>query len=154
MWCDRVLRNKNQTTRFQILGKCDKGGYQQREIAKELDITPQAVSDYIAQLINDGMLVALGRSSYRVTSEGVDWVIKSLKELNSYNLYIQRAVNNISVCAALAEKEVKNNMPVSLKMIDGMLYASPDIEKGAPGLQFPLLKRGGCRNIGYQGISL
>jgi putative transcriptional regulator len=147
-----VLRNKNQTTRFQILGEiADKGpDIQQREIAKELDITPQAVSDYIAQLINDGMLVALGRSSYRVTSEGVDWVIKSLKELNSYNLYIQRAVNNISVCAALAEKEVKNNMPVSLKMIDGMLYASPDIEKGATGFTVSAAKAG--EDVGISGI--
>jgi putative transcriptional regulator len=147
-----VLRNKNQTTRFQILVEiADKGpDIQQREIAKELDITPQAVSDYIAQLASDGMLVALGRSSYRVTNEGVNWVIKSLKELNSYNLYIQRAVNNISVCAALAEKDVKSNQQVSLKMINGMLYASPDIENGATGFTVSAAKAG--EDVGISGI--
>jgi putative transcriptional regulator len=147
-----VLRNKNQTTKFQILVEiADKGpDIQQREIARELDITPQAVSDYIAQLINDGMLVALGRSSYRVTNEGVNWVIKSLKELNSYNLYIQRAVNNISVCAALAESDLKSNQKVSLKMKGGLLYASPEIDNGASGFTVSAVKAG--EDVGVSGV--
>ncbi|MDD4924572.1 MAG: winged helix-turn-helix transcriptional regulator [Dehalococcoidales bacterium] len=147
-----VLKNKNQTTKFQILVEiADKGpDIQQREIARELDITPQAVSDYIAQLINDGMLVALGRSSYRVTNEGVNWVIKALKELNSYNLYIQRAVNNISICAALAEADLKNNQQVSLKMKDGLLYASPEIDNGASGFTVSSVKVG--EDVGISGV--
>jgi putative transcriptional regulator len=130
-----VLRNKNQTTKFQILVEiADKGPiFNSVSIARELDITPQAVSDYISQLINDGMLIAPGRSSYRVTNEGVNWVIKSLRELNSYNLFIQRAVNNISVCAALAEADLKSNQQVSLKMKGGLLYVSPEIDNGATG---------------------
>jgi putative transcriptional regulator len=147
-----ILRNKNQTTKFQILVEiADKGpDIQQREIARELDITPQAVSDYIAQLINDGMLVALGRSSYRVTNEGVNWVIKSLKELNSYNLYIQRAVNNISVCAALAEADLESNQKVSLKMKGGMLYASPEVNNGASGFTVSAAKAG--EDVGVSGV--
>jgi putative transcriptional regulator len=139
-----VLRNKNQTTKFQILVEIAAKGpdIQQREIAGELDITPQAVSDYIAQLINEGMLVALGRSSYRVTKEGVNRVIKSLKELNSYNLYIQRAVNNISVCAALAEDDLDSNQQVSLKMKGGLLYASAKINNGATGFAVTPAKAG------------
>ena len=58
-----VLKNKNQTTKFQILVEiADKGpDIQQREIAREMEITPQAVSDYIAQLI----AVAGDRQSHR-----------------------------------------------------------------------------------------
>ena len=147
-----VLRNKNQTTKFQILVEvADKGpDIQQREIARELDITPQAVSDYISQLINDGMLVALGRSSYRVTNEGVNWVIKALKELNSYNMYIQRAVNNISVCAALAEADLKSSQKVSLKMKGGLLYASPKIDNGASGFTVSAAKAG--EDVGVSGV--
>jgi putative transcriptional regulator len=147
-----VLRNKNQTTKFQILVEvADKGpDIQQREIARELDITPQAVSDYISQLISDGMLVALGRSSYRVTNEGVNWVIKSLKELNSYNMYIQRAVNNISVCSALAEADLKSNQKVSLKMKSGLLYASPGIDNGASGFTVSAAKAG--EDVGVSGV--
>ena len=147
-----VLRNKNQTTKFQILVEiADKGpDIQQREIARELDITPQAVSDYISQLINDRMLITLGRSSYRVTNEGVNWVIKSLKELNSYNLFIQRAVNSISVCAALAEADLKSNQKVSLKMKGGLLYASAQIDNGASGFTVSAAKAG--EDVGISGI--
>ena len=53
-----VLRNKNLTTKFQILVAIAEGGpdIQQRAIARELEITPQAVSDYIAQLIQEKLL--------------------------------------------------------------------------------------------------
>lgn len=131
-----VLRNKNLTTKFQILVEiADRGpDVQQREIAKELEITPQAISDYIAQLINEKILVSTGRSSYRITNEGINWVIKTLRDLGNYNNFVQRAVNNISVCAALAEDELKKNQQVSIKMKNGLLYASPEKEGGATGV--------------------
>jgi putative transcriptional regulator len=147
-----VLRNKNQTTKFQILVEiADKGpDVQQREIARELEITPQAVSDYIAQLIGEGKLVALGRSSYRVTNEGVNWVIKSLRELNSYNTFIQKAVNNISVCAALAEEDLKKNQKGGLRMENGLLFASSKIDSEATGITISGAKAG--EDVGISGI--
>ena len=74
-----VLRNKNLTTRFQILVEIADSGpnVQQRDIARKLDITPQAVSDYIAQLIKEGMLVSEDRARYKITNEGVNWIIKA-----------------------------------------------------------------------------
>lgn len=131
-----VLRNKNLTTKFQILVEIADSGpdIQQREIAKKLEITPQAVSDYIAQLIKEKMLVSAGRSSYRVTNEGINWVIKALRDLGSYNNFVQRAVNNIAVCAALAEDELKKSQKVGIKMKNGLLYASADINDGATGV--------------------
>jgi putative transcriptional regulator len=131
-----VLRNKNLTTRFQILVEIANSGpnIQQRDIANELDITPQAVSDYVAQLIKDKMLTSEGRSSYRVTNEGVNWIIKALRELNSYNTFIQRAVTNISICTALAESDLKKNQKVGLKMKEGLLFASPNVDGKATGI--------------------
>ena len=116
-----VLRNKNLTTKFQILAEiADRGPeIQQREIARKLDITPQAVSDYIAQLIKDDMLISRGRSSYKVTNEGINWVIKELKELNNYSISIQRAVNSISISAAIAADDLKKDQQVGLRMRDG-----------------------------------
>ncbi len=147
-----VLRNKNLTTKFQILVEIAEGGpgIQQREIAKKLEITPQAVSDYIAQLINEKMLVSKERSSYRVTNVGVNWLIKTLKELNSYNIFIQRAVNNISVCAALAEDELKKNQKVGLRMKDGLLFATSTISNEATGITTSEAKPG--EDIGVSNI--
>jgi len=177
-----ILRNKNLTTRFQILVEIADGGpdIQQREIARKLEITPQAVSDYIAQLINEKMLVSEGRSSYRVTNAGVNWIIKSLRELYDYRVFVQRAVNNISVCAALAESELKKGQKVGLRMRDGLLFATSGINDGATGvtttsarpgedvgvnnivgivpldigsatiLKIPGIERGGSRKVDYE----
>ena len=51
------------------------------QIAAELNLTPQAVSDYIKQLLKDGLITSEGRSRYRVSPHGVDWLLKQLKEL-------------------------------------------------------------------------
>jgi putative transcriptional regulator len=148
-----VLRNKNLTTKFQILVEIADGGpdIQQREIARKLEITPQAVSDYIAQLIKEKMLTALGRSSYKVTNEGVDWLIKALRELSSYNLFIQRAVNNISVCAAIAENDLEKGQKVAIKMKDGLLFALADSDSGAMGITTSSARRG--EDVGIANIS-
>lgn len=140
-----VLRNKNMTTKFQILAEiADRGpDIQQREIARNLNITPQAVSDYIAQLIKDDMLISKGRSSYKVTNEGVNWVIKELKELSNYSISIQRAVNNISVCAAIAEDDLKEGQRAGLRMKDGLLYASADAGQSATGITTTAAAAGG-----------
>jgi putative transcriptional regulator len=131
-----VLKNKNVTTRFQILVEIANSGpnVQQREIAKRLHITPQAVSDYIAQLTREGKLISQGRSSYRITNEGVNWMIGILRELSGYIAYIQGAVANISVCAALAEDDLEKGQRVSLKMKNGLLFASSTVSSGARGI--------------------
>jgi putative transcriptional regulator len=99
-----ILRNKNLASKFQILVEIANSGpnIQQKDIARKLEVTSQAISDYVRQLTEEGLLASDGRSRYRVTNEGVNWVIKVLRELSSYNIFIERAITNISVCAAVA----------------------------------------------------
>jgi len=146
-----VLRNKNLTTRFQILVEIANAGpsIQQREIAKNLNITPQAVSDYIAQLTKEGLLVAEGRSHYRVTNQGVNWIIKTLRELGDYNTFIQRAITNFSICAAIAEDDLKKGQRVGLKMKGGLLFASAGRQE-AGGTAISSAKAG--EDVGITGI--
>ena len=101
---------------------------------RNLNITPQAVSDYIAQLTREEMLISQGRSSYKITNEGVDFIIKTLKDLSSYNTFIQNAVSSISVCTAIAESDLEKGQKVALKMKDGLLLASKDTADGATGI--------------------
>jgi putative transcriptional regulator len=131
-----VLKNKNLTSRFQILVEIANGGpnVQQREIAKRLDITPQAVSDYVSQLITQGMLTSQGRSGYSITNEGVNWMIGILRDLSGYTTYIHRTIANISVCAAVAEDNIEKGQKVGLKMKDGLLFATQDTGTGATGI--------------------
>jgi putative transcriptional regulator len=131
-----ILRNKNLATRFQILIEVASGGpnIQQRYIAGKLEITPQAVSDYIRQLVEEGLIASDGRSQYRVTSEGVNWVIKVLRELRNYSTFIEQAVTNISVCAAVAEVDLIKGQKVGLKMKEGLLLASDEVGGRAKGI--------------------
>jgi len=147
-----VLRNKNLTTRFQILVEIANAGptIQQREIARNLDITPQAVSDYISQLVKEGLLVAEGRARYRVTNEGVNWIIKTLRELGDYNTFIQRAITNLSTCAAIAADDLKKGQKVGLKMKNGLLLATSGKESKASGTAISAAKAG--EDVGISGI--
>jgi putative transcriptional regulator len=147
-----VLRNKNMTTRFQILVEIANAGpgVQQREIAKSLNITPQAVSDYIAQLSAEGLLATEGRARYRVTTQGVNWIIKTLRELGEYNAFIQRAITNLSVCAAIAGDDLKKGQRVGLEMKDGLLYASARRGQEASGTAITGAKAG--EDVGISGI--
>jgi putative transcriptional regulator len=139
-----VLKNKNLTTRFQILAEIANNGpnIQQKDIAEKLDITPQAVSDYIGHLIDENLLSSEGRSSYRITKDGVNWIIKMLKDLAHYNSYVRRAINNISVCAAIAETSLKKDQKVGLKMNRGVLFASADNSLAATGITISAARAG------------
>jgi putative transcriptional regulator len=131
-----ILRNKNSATRFQILVEIANSGpnIQQQDIAKKLYVTPQAVSEYTRQLVDEGLLVSDGRSKYRLTSEGVNWVIRILRELREYDTIIERAITNISVCTAVAADDLIDGQTVGLEMRDGMLFATADVDKGARGI--------------------
>jgi len=131
-----ILRNKNMATRFQILVEiaAKQPNIQQRHIAKTLNITPQAVSDYIKQLLKGGLLTSDGRSRYRVSNKGVDWMLKQLKETQEYFNSVEKAVSNIKVSAAVAGCNLSRGQSVGLVMREGLLVATSDLGVGATGI--------------------
>ena len=139
-----ILRNKNLATRFQILVEVANSGpnIQQRDIAKRLDVTPQAISDYIRQLAKEGLLASDGRSRYKVTNDGVNWIIKVLRELRSYNDFIEKAITNISVCTAVADANLAKGQTVGLEMKGGLLFATDRAGRGARGIAASDAKKG------------
>lgn len=139
-----ILQNKNSATRFQILVEIAASGpsIQQKSIAAKLGITPQAISDYIHQLLKEDLVVSTGRSSYRVSTKGVNWMLKVLRELRSYASLVEQAVTNITVCAAIAESDVNQGQAVGLRMKDGLLFATAQTDTGARGIAVSSVKRG------------
>ena len=132
----RVLRNKNQATKFQILIEiaANQPNIQQKDIAQRVGVTSQAVSDYISGLVRDGWVASDGRSRYWVTKEGVSWVLETFRELRGYSAYVERAVTNITVCAAVAGEDLSQDQAVGLEMRDGLLFATGAVGKGARGI--------------------
>ncbi|HTX43787.1 MAG TPA: winged helix-turn-helix transcriptional regulator, partial [Methanocella sp.] len=122
-----VLERKGEITRFQILVEtaASQPQIKQSEIAASLGITPQAVSEYIKNLIEDGLITSSGRGQYKVTPLGVENIINGARELQEYSKYVlSNVVGQVSVWPAIAAGEIKKGSPVRVAMRDGVLYAA------------------------------
>lgn len=152
----QILRSKNLATKFQILLEiaANQPNIRQKDIAQKIDMTPQAISEYVEELIRDGKLTSQGRSRYKVTREGVDWILRMARELQSYTSFVTKVVADLSTSTALADSDLTAGQRVSLYMKDGLLFASGDISsEGATGTAISEAKKGddvGISNI--QGV--
>jgi putative transcriptional regulator len=141
----QILKSKNLATKFQIMVEiaAHQPNIQQKDIAPRLGITSQAVSEYIRELIKDGWLSSQGRSQYKVTKEGVDWILQMSRQLHSYAWSVSKVVADISTTTAIADSDLSVGQPASLYMKDGLLFASEVISnKGAKGITATEAKKG------------
>jgi len=149
----QILRSKNLATKFQIMVEvaAHQPNIQQKDIAPRLGITSQAVSEYIRELIQDGWLSSAGRSRYRVTNAGVDWILELSRQLHSYAWFVSKAVADISTTTAIADSDLAVGQQASLFMKDGLLFATKSVRaRGAKGTVVTQADKGqdvGIRNI-------
>jgi putative transcriptional regulator len=124
-----ILRSKREVTRLQILVEIaeHQPAVRQQEIAAKLGVTPQAVSEYIRELVDDGMVAAHGRGRYGVTREGIEWVLNHAEALESYARHIRRdIIQQVSTWTALAAEDLGEGDTVGVYMNEGLLYASKE----------------------------
>jgi putative transcriptional regulator len=148
-----ILKSKRLATKFQIMLEiaANQPSIQQKDIAPRLGITAQAVSEYVRELIKDGWLSSEGRSRYRVTRQGVDWILQMSRQLHSYAWFVSRVVADISVSAAIADSDLSVGQPVSLYMKDGLLFACPATSaEGARGIAATEAQKG--QDVGIRSI--
>jgi len=123
-----VLRSKRDATRYQILvGIAERQpAVSQQEIADEVGITSQAVSNYLQELIKQGHVEKHGRGRYEVTKEGVDWLMSQTDALRSFVDHVSEdVIGQVEVESALATAPLGEGDRVSLTMRDGYLRATP-----------------------------
>jgi putative transcriptional regulator len=151
-----ILKSKNLATKFQIMVEiaAHQPNIQQKDIAPRLGITSQAVSEYIREMIKDGWLSSEGRSRYKVTKEGVDWILQMSRQLHSYAWLVSKVVADISTTTAIADSNLSVGQRAALYMKRGLLFASDVIgEEGAKGTIVTEARKGqdvGIRNV--QGV--
>ncbi len=147
-----LLREQNAATRFQIMVEIANSGpsVYQRSIAAKLGISPQAVSDYIQQLTREDLLEVTGRSSYRVSVKGVNWMLKMLRELRDFVSESAQSVTNITICAAIAESDLDQGQAAGLTMKDGLLFATRSLEGSARGIVATSARQG--EDVGISNI--
>lgn len=124
-----ILRSKSDATRFQILVEIaeNQPAVRQQEIAAKLGVTPQAVSEYIRELVEEGMVSSQGRGRYEVSREGIEWVLNHAEALETYARHVRRdIIHQVSVWTALAREPLKKGDTVGVFMQDGLLFAAKD----------------------------
>jgi len=121
-----ILRSKREVSRLQILVEIaeHQPAVRQQEIAEKLGVTPQAISEYIRELVDEGKVSASGRGNYEVTKTGIEWVLENAESLESYARHIRRdIIQQVSVWTAIAAEDVTKGDQVGVYMRAGFLYA-------------------------------
>jgi putative transcriptional regulator len=132
-----VLDDKRDATRFRILTAIAERqpAVSQGEIADSVGVTAQAVSEYIRELDGDGFVTKEGRSRYRVTEEGVDWLLRSAADLQRFVDHVTDDVlGSVGEDAAIATAAIEEGERVSLTLDDGLLRATPGDAGPATGV--------------------
>ncbi len=121
-----ILRSKREVTRLQILVEIaeHQPAVRQQEIALKLGVTPQAISEYIRELADEGLVAASGRGNYEVTRIGIEWILTNAEALEAYARHIRRdIIQQVAVWAAIAAEDLKAGDEVGVFMKGGWLYA-------------------------------
>jgi putative transcriptional regulator len=122
-----ILQSKRESSRFQILVEiaAHQPNLRQKEVAERLGVTPQAISEYIKELVANGLVTTDGRMRYSITKEGVEWLLEGAAELKRYaRVVMEDIISHVSVWTALAEADLAEGERVSLEMRGGLLYAN------------------------------
>ncbi len=124
----KVFKKKGELTRFQILAEIAKQEphLRQKDIADQLGITIQAVSENIKSLTDDGFVEASKRpANYRITKRGIERVKNEAMNLKKYSDQVLDTMNTYkSIWPAIAREELKSGDKVWLEMDGGTLYAT------------------------------
>ena len=142
-----VLRSKGRLTRLLILLELVNNRHTNlKGIAKNLDITPQAVSEYLRQMGTEG-LTAVTEGHYRATKEGVNVLQGDLLEIKGFVDDKISSLEIIRSCTAIAGRDVKKGQKVGLFMRDGLLYAEPEHRSTSTGVSSADVKAGSVFTI-------
>ncbi|AGB15684.1 putative transcriptional regulator [Halovivax ruber XH-70] len=123
-----VLDNKRVATRLRILVEIAERqpAVSQSEIADEVGVTSQAVSEYIRELVDEGFVEKEARSRYRVTNEGVDWLFRTAEGVRRFADHVtEDLLGAMNEAAAIATDDVTEGETVSLTMREGYIHATP-----------------------------
>lgn len=132
-----MLESKRAATRFRILAEIAdrQPAVSQGEIAEAVGITSQAVSEYMQQLESEGLVEKQGRSRYRVTTEGVDWLLNEATEAQELlERVTEDILGGVKEDAAVATADIDKDQTVSLYIEGGILHAQPDGDSTATGI--------------------
>jgi len=103
-----------------------------KDIADKLEITVQAVSQYLAAMRKEGLVREKG-GSLRPTQKGMQLLQEQFTVLKNEVDAILRRISVIDRCVAIAGEKIQKGKKVGLVMEDGMLMAYPGRRSSSTG---------------------
>jgi putative transcriptional regulator len=129
----RNLRDVRRNTELLILAELLLSpAAKQKDIAEDLGITVQAVSQYLSSMRREGLIRERG-GSVRPTRKGMQLAQEHFNSLKKEVDGVLRKIAVIDSCVAIASKKIRKGDRVGLVMEDGMLMAYPDREASSSG---------------------
>ena len=132
-----ALADKRTATRFRVLVEIAdrQPAVSQGEIADAVGVTSQAISEYIRDLVDDGLVTKEGRSRYSVTKEGVDWLFQEANALQRFADHVTGDVlGTVQEDTAVATADIEAGESVTISLEDGLLHATPGDSGPATGV--------------------
>jgi putative transcriptional regulator len=113
-----VLRDKSRLTEIMILLSILKGNKKLKDIAGDVEISMQGVSEYLRTLEHSGYL-----KNGKVTSKGMEFLCSSLEEIGEFVHNANKVIGKIKVTEAIAGDNIKEGDKVGLFMENGYVHA-------------------------------
>ncbi len=132
-------------TKYRVLVEiaAEQPNVRQADIAARLGITPQAVSEYVKQLLREGHISSNGPMDYKISTTGVEEILRGAQEIKNYSRFVlEEVVRDVRVFTAIAARELEEGQRVDLWMRNGLLYAGESPESTAMGVVIGAASRG------------
>lgn len=118
-----VLLSRKDTVRLLILSELiSRKEANQRDIARKLHLTPQAISEHFKELVNMGFVKVVHKGFYEVTESGIEWLTKNLFDLHVFSEDLVKKLYSRSI-VAIASGELRENSRVKYWYSDGFIFA-------------------------------
>lgn len=128
------LRDLRRNTELLILVRLlENPSSKMRDVANELDITVQAVSQYLSSMRKEG-LIREQKGKLKPTRKGMQILQEHFFLLKAEIDSVLRRIMVVDTCVAIAGKGIKKNESVGLLMEDGMLMAYPGEKSSSKGV--------------------
>ena len=128
-----LIRDLKRNTELLILAEYLRNpSVKRRDIAERLGVTEQAVSQYVAALVDESLLTS-SQEQPKPTKKGLQLLQERFFQLNDEIKGILRHIQLIDTCVAIASAPIRAKGRVGLVMKNGRLIAIPGREAASMG---------------------
>lgn len=138
----KVLRDVREVTKLLILLEITRSQHTRlKPLAEKLDLTVQAVSEYMKSMRREGLIHEVG-GVHRATKRGVELLHARFSEIKEFVDSSMRDLRIIDVTSAVAGEDIREGDSVGLVMERGRLTAYPDRQAKSRGRALQGARRG------------